>query len=139
MSGMDRRLCVLIVEDDANSLSAMARLLEQGGYYVRRAATYQQAVELAPGCDVLLADIGLPDGNGLDLMRELAGAAPGLRGIAVSGFGETLDITRASHAGFSEYLVKPVVLEHVLAAIERAWALRPAPANGNRSAMARPS
>jgi two-component system, chemotaxis family, CheB/CheR fusion protein len=138
MSGIERRLCVLIVEDDANSLSAMARLLEQGGYSVRRAATYHQALELAPGCDVLLADIGLPDGSGLDLLRELAGAAPGLRGVAVSGFGETADLTRATRAGFSEYLVKPVVLDDVLAAIERACALHK-PANGNGSGVVHPS
>jgi DNA-binding NtrC family response regulator len=138
MSGIDRRPCVLIVEDDANSLSAMARLLEQGGYTVRCAATFHQALELAPGCDVLLADIGLPDGSGLDLMRELAGAVPGLRGIAVSGFGETVDIAHASRAGFSEYLVKPVVLDAVLAAIERACALRPPP-NGHGSATVCPS
>jgi CheY-like chemotaxis protein len=124
MDGIERRLCVLVVEDDANSLSALARLLEQGGYQVRRAATYHQAIERARGCDVLLADIGLPDGNGLDLMRELA-AAHGLRGIAVSGFGESADIERATRAGFDAYLVKPVMLPDVLDAIERVCALRP--------------
>lgn len=134
MDGIERRLCVLIVEDDANSLSAMARLLEQGGYQVRRAATYHQAIELARGCDVLLADIGLPDGSGLDLVRELA-AAHGLRGIAVSGFGESADVERATRAGFSAYLVKPVMLPDVLAAIERVCALRPANGGTTREAM----
>ena len=52
---------------------------------------------------------------------------------------ETVDVARANHAGFSEYLVKPVVLEDVLAAIERACALRRSPANGNGPAVVRSS
>ena len=119
-----RPRCILLVEDHAESLSALARLLEFGGYTVRRAATYHQAMNLADGCDLLVADIGLPDGNGLDLMRELSGLY-GMRGVAVSGFAEPLDLQQAAAAGYCEYLVKPVKIGEVVEAIERASTMPP--------------
>jgi len=57
--------------------------------------------------DVLVSDIGLPDGTGLDLMRALLDLYP-IKGIALSGFGMEEDIRRSREAGFSDHLVKPV-------------------------------
>jgi CheY-like chemotaxis protein len=54
-----------------------------------------------------MSDLGLPDGSGLDLMRELS-SAYGLRGIALSGFGMDSDLEESRAAGFSRHLTKPI-------------------------------
>jgi CheY-like chemotaxis protein len=57
--------------------------------------------------DLVISDLGLPDGTGIDLMAELS-SAYGLRGIALSGYGMEEDIARGREAGFIAHLVKPV-------------------------------
>ena len=57
--------------------------------------------------DVVMSDLGLPDGSGLDLMRQLS-ADYGLRGIALSGFGMDSDLEESITAGFWRHLVKPI-------------------------------
>ena len=57
--------------------------------------------------DVLISDIGLPDGTGLDLMRQLRAKRP-VMGIALSGFGMEEDIRRSKQAGFVAHLTKPL-------------------------------
>jgi CheY-like chemotaxis protein len=71
--------------------------------------------------DLLISDIALPDGTGMELMACLH-AISGLRGIAISGFGMNGDIEKSLHAGFSEHLVKPVKLDKLEAAIDRVMA-----------------
>jgi DNA-binding response OmpR family regulator len=60
------------------------------------------------GVDLLISDIGLPDGSGLELMRELLARQPTLKGIALSGFGMEEDVRRSKEAGFYEHLTKPI-------------------------------
>jgi CheY-like chemotaxis protein len=69
--------------------------------------------------DLLISDIALPDGTGMDLMMQVR-AISNIPGIAISGFGNNGDIERSLRAGFSEHLIKPVKLEDLEAAIERA-------------------
>jgi DNA-binding response OmpR family regulator len=65
---------------------------------------------------VLISDIGLPDGTGLELMQSLR-AGHRMRGIAMSGFGMEDDVRRSLHAGFHTHLTKPVNLDLLEAAI----------------------
>jgi CheY-like chemotaxis protein len=58
--------------------------------------------------DVLLSDIGLPDGSGHDLMKQARQRQPTVRGIAFSGFGMEEDLRRSKEAGFDYHLTKPV-------------------------------
>jgi DNA-binding response OmpR family regulator len=67
----------------------------------------------------VVSDIGLPDGSGLDLMREL-GQRWGLRGIALSGYGTEDDVRRSREAGFLQHLTKPVTPRALEAAIRDA-------------------
>jgi len=60
--------------------------------------------------DLLISDIALPDGSGLDLMRELQRQQKGIKGIALSGFGTQEDVRRAKLAGFTAHSTKPVSL-----------------------------
>lgn len=55
----------------------------------------------------MISDLGLPDGNGFDLMIKLKNDY-GLRGIAVSGYGMEADFERTHAAGFGAHLVKPI-------------------------------
>ena len=60
--------------------------------------------------DLLISDIGLPDGTGLDVMQHLR-ARQGIKGIALSGFGMEEDLRRSRDAGFSRHLTKPINLQ----------------------------
>jgi signal transduction histidine kinase len=100
---------VLLVEDHADTSRVMARLLRQSGYTVETANSMSGALELADQFEpeVLISDIGLPDGTGLELMQQL-GARRRVTGIAISGYGMEQDIVRSRAAGFSHHLIKPV-------------------------------
>jgi DNA-binding response OmpR family regulator len=67
---------------------------------------------------LVISDLGLADGSGLDLMRSLH-STKGIRGIALSGFGSDEDIAASSAAGFAEHLTKPVDWSQLNAAIQR--------------------
>lgn len=112
---------VLLVEDHADTARAMARLIKQWGCVVEKADSVASAIAAANAVpfDVLITDIGLPDGSGLDLMRQLLARRP-IKGIAISGFGMEEDLRQSAQAGFAEHLVKPVdlrVLETTLARV----------------------
>jgi two-component system CheB/CheR fusion protein len=115
---------VLVVEDHLDSAKLFSRLLTLEGHTVDIAGDVHSALEL---CErntygVLLADIGLPDGSGLDLIQTLLRRCP-VRGIAISGYAYDADIQKSLDAGFAEHLTKPIDARHLFAAIERVAAL----------------
>ena len=114
-----RPLCILLVEDDRDSLSALARLVNMTGHRALAAATAEEALRLAAAqrCDVVVSDVGLPDRSGLDLMRELT-RLYGIPGIAVSGYTDAADVSECERAGFSRHLKKPVDFQKLLDAVE---------------------
>ena len=114
-----RPLCILLVEDDKDSLSALTRLLRLSGHRTLAAATAAEAVRLAAGerCDVVVSDVGLPDRSGLDLMRELS-AAYNVPGIAVSGYTDAADVRECARAGFARHLNKPIDFQALLEAVD---------------------
>ena len=77
------------------------------------------ALELAGrhAFDLLLSDLGLPDGSGHDLMRQLRQRGHKFPGIALSGYGQEEDIQRSREAGFSAHLTKPASREAVVEAV----------------------
>lgn len=117
-------LSILLVDDHADTCAALERLLTLRGHKVVTAHSIRTAIETAArdsSLDLLISDVGLPDGNGMDLLRYLRAMRP-IRGIAISGFGMDADISKSLEAGFAEHLVKPVKLEKLEAAIARAMA-----------------
>ena len=123
-------LHILLVEDHADTAEAMADLLRVRGYRVTlalsRTAGLAAAAAAADGSssiDVVVSDLGLPDGSGLDLMREISGRYH-LAGIAVSGFGTEEDIRQSREAGFAEHLTKPIDLRDLEKALQRVVAGR---------------
>jgi DNA-binding response OmpR family regulator len=109
---------VLLVEDHVDSAETLALVLSLKGYEVKVARTVKDAQRLAEGCDVMISDISLPDGSGLDLVHEVQQRLP-LRAIALSGYGTEEDQRRSLDAGFAEHLTKPVDVDKLLAAVGR--------------------
>jgi two-component system CheB/CheR fusion protein len=115
-----RTLRILLVDDHQDTCKALERLLVWRGHLVAATHNMRSAMEAAGRnqFDLLISDIALPDGTGMELMSCLR-AISGLRGIAISGFGMNGDIEKSLQAGFSEHLIKPVKLEKLEAAIDR--------------------
>jgi CheY-like chemotaxis protein len=120
LNAMERALSILVVDDQADVLRAMNRLLTSLGYEVQSAVCVQDALELARSnpFDLLISDLGLPDGTGLDLMRQVNLLRP-TKGIAVSGRGEPRDVRDCEDAGFTAHLTKPTDLPRLLATIQQ--------------------
>lgn len=114
-----RQLRVLIVEDHPETLMVMRRLLEGAGHQVSVASTVREAVDIIQGSslDLLISDLGLPDGNGLEVMRSLAKKGEA-KGIAISGYGMEDDLNRSRGAGFSAHLTKPINAEELRRVIQ---------------------
>jgi CheY-like chemotaxis protein len=121
-------LRILLVEDHADTLRYLGLILRRRGDEVTAAASLAAARRaLAGDFDLLISDIELPDGSGLDLLRELGPRA--LPAIALSGYGSEDDVRESRAAGFTVHLVKPVLAEVLDEAIGRAIRAR-SPAEG---------
>jgi PAS domain S-box-containing protein len=120
VDGPGGRVRVLLVEDHVDTARATVRLLERSGYKVAWADGVAAALRLAASrtFDIVVSDLGLPDGNGYELMHQLR-ERHGLPGIALSGFGMEGDILRGREAGFLEHLVKPVDVDTLDQSIHR--------------------
>src|SRR5205085_451162 len=117
-------LRILLVDDHEDTARAMARLLHKLGHDVTTAHTMSEALaayDRAGGTDLLISDIGLPDGSGLELIRALQSRPDvrdrPVRGIALSGFGMEDDVRKSKDAGFFEHLTKPINFQKLEAAI----------------------
>ena len=112
---------VLLVEDHEDTNRSLTQLLRRRGYHVQAANSVQSALEAASQepFDVLVSDIGLPDGSGIDLMQKLKTDRP-IFGIALTGFGMEDDLRKSHEVGFNHHLVKPVDLNRLDALIQQA-------------------
>ena len=112
---------LLLVEDHEDTNRSLTQLLRRRGYYVQSAHSVQGALEAAAQeqFDVLISDIGLPDGSGIELMQKLRRDRP-IFGIALTGFGMEDDLRKSYEVGFNHHLVKPVDLNRLDALIQQA-------------------
>jgi CheY-like chemotaxis protein len=117
------RCRVLLVEDHQDTRKVMVRLLKSFGCTVTEASSVAEALAAADRADfdVLLSDIGLPDGSGTEIMTELKTRKP-IKGIALSGYGQDSDLQRSREAGFELHLTKPVNLQTLRDSIRRVTA-----------------
>jgi CheY-like chemotaxis protein len=108
-SPMPTRGCLLVVEDHAPTRYGLQKLLTDRNFDVWGAASIAEAWSLIADIkfDLLVSDIGLPDGDGYMLMSELRDRY-GLRGIALTGFDMEDDFKLSKEAGFSAHLIKPI-------------------------------
>ena len=116
-----RPLRIFVVENHTDTLKYLSMYLEAIGHTVACAKTMAQALESLPssGCDVLISDIGLPDGDGWELLRTVQLTHP-IYAIAMSGFGMNADHARSKTAGYRHHLLKPFIPSELDAALEEA-------------------
>lgn len=100
---------ILLVEDHADTARALARLLVRRGYQVELADSVAAAIDRLQrtSFDLLLSDIGLPDGTGIELVEKVRTRSQ-IPALALSGFGMEEDVSRCKEAGFDAHLTKPV-------------------------------
>jgi len=118
-SAPPRKLTILLVDDNPQTVMAMERILRLRGFDVLTATSATQALDVARhhSFDLLISDIGLPDLSGWELMRQLREIRP-VVGIALSGFVEPDDIAKSLEAGYRLHLGKPLDLQKLLGAIQ---------------------
>jgi two-component system CheB/CheR fusion protein len=127
-----RPLRVLLVEDHGVTARMMQMVLTEAGHTIEMASDVATAMELAAQhqFDLLLSDLGLPDGNGHDLIRQLRQRGHRFPAIALSGYGQEDDIHRSYAAGFAAHVTKPASREAVLDAIASVTATEIRTSNG---------
>ena len=111
---------VLVVEDHPDSARALARLLKVLGYSVDVAMGYRegkQKVDQVP-FDLLISDLTLKDGNGLDLIRHLRAQKSTIKAIALTGLNTPRDLQNCKEAGSDAHVAKPVDFVHLKQQIE---------------------
>ena len=113
-------LSILVVEDHTDTANALAQLLDSEGHAVQTAGTVADAIGLFRDrpFDLLITDLGLPDGSGHELLGQLRQIRP-TRGIVLSGYGMDADIARSAVEGFDDHLIKPVNIRRLITAIAR--------------------
>ena len=104
-----KSLRILVVEDHGETLQTLAHLLTHFGHEISVADSTQSALEIVESkeFDVVLSDIGLPDGSGYDIISQAKRRQP-VKGVALTGFDKDEDIRRSKEAGFDFHLTKPV-------------------------------
>jgi len=114
-----KALRILLVEDHADTARLLARLLRRLGHTVHVADTVAGGLTVSERepIDLILSDLGLPDGTGMDLMRRINRSRPTVA-IALSGYGMEDDVRKSLAAGFRKHLTKPVNFNHLQEAIE---------------------
>jgi CheY-like chemotaxis protein len=114
------KLRLLLVEDHSDTREVLGTLLGASNYDVKTANGVAAALQLAAAerFDVVVSDLGLPDGTGYELMEQLRDRH-GMKGIALSGYGMDEDQRRSREVGFLDHVVKPVDIAQLLAVIER--------------------
>ncbi|MES2594676.1 MAG: response regulator [Verrucomicrobiota bacterium] len=110
---------VLLLEDHQDTRSTLTKLLTRRGYVVESASDVRSGLELARArpFDIIVSDIGLPDGNGYDFLEQL-GEARTAPAIALSGYGMDNDMSRSLKAGFVRHITKPVNFAELDTAIQ---------------------
>jgi hypothetical protein len=112
------RLRILVVEDDVDAANAMGAVLQLRGHDVVVAHSVAEGLACSRRAfDVLVSDIGLPGGTGVELVRALRQRGE-VRAVAISGFGTPEDVRASLAAGFARHLRKPVHLDALIEVVE---------------------
>jgi DNA-binding response OmpR family regulator len=112
--------CILVVEDNESLLSVIERYLRRAGHEVLTAGNATEArAALASDhqIELMIFDIGLPDGNGLDLLQEAQRGRPSMGAIAITASENDADKLRARELGVGAYITKPFSLIRMLSSV----------------------
>ena len=119
---------LLVVDDEPNIREVLRIVLEAEGYDVREAATYGEAMQLLGKTtfDLVICDIVLPDGNGLDLVRSYHAGHPDTKFVVITAHNTPAQALTALRDGAVEYLSKPFDVDELKLVVEKRMQLRSA-------------
>lgn len=112
---MPEPISILLVDDHEDTNRSLMLLLRRRGYLVESALDVASALTLAgrQTFDVLVSDVTLPDGSGIDLLSQMTLRPPRYGGIVISGYGMDEDVQRSKAAGYKAHLTKPVAVQRL--------------------------
>ncbi len=116
---------ILIVDDDTSLRTALFRALDRKGFQVITAASKQEALQLGQSerpADLVLCDLRLPDGDGIDFLTEFRKHSPQSLFIVLTGFGTIEAAVRATKCGAEHFITKPFELDEVTNLVEKTLA-----------------
>jgi two-component system nitrogen regulation response regulator NtrX len=111
---------VLVLDDEPNIGSSLRLILEREGYSVTLARTIAEAKSAAERADLLLLDVRLPDGSGIEFLRHLREREYLAPAIMISGHGTIAEAVEATRAGAFDFLEKPLGRDKVLLSLKNA-------------------
>jgi YesN/AraC family two-component response regulator/NAD-dependent dihydropyrimidine dehydrogenase PreA subunit len=113
---------VLLMEDEASVAKGLQMVLNEEGYAVDVAATGQGALEAISnnGFDILVADLRLPDMNGMEVIKQVKQQKPETEVIVITGYSSVPSAVEAMKTGVIEYLAKPFTEEEFMTKVESA-------------------
>jgi two-component system nitrogen regulation response regulator NtrX len=111
---------ILILDDEPNICRSLQMILEHAGYAVTVARSIEEGRLLAARVDAMLLDVRLPDGSGIDLLRQLREMDNPAPAVMISGHGTIADAVEATRAGAFDFLEKPLSREKVLVTLKNA-------------------
>jgi DNA-binding NtrC family response regulator len=114
---------ILIVDDESSIRVALFRALEKRGHQILTASSLTEAETLAgaeQSLDLLLVDVRLPDGNGMELMERIQKNHPHCQAIVLTGFGTIQDAVEATKRGAFHYITKPFNIDELLTLVDKA-------------------
>lgn len=108
---------ILVVEDDDGVAAAVLDALRGRGHGAFRAATAAEVPALLPDAELVLLDLGLPDGDGFEVLRTIRKASQ-VPVLVITARSAERDVVTALHLGADDYLVKPVRLKELMARVD---------------------
>ena len=111
---------ILVLDDEPNIGASLRLILEREGYSVALARSIAEARPAAERADLLLLDVRLPDGSGIDFLRQLREREFLAPAIMISGHGTIAEAVEATRAGAFDFLEKPLGRDKVLLSLKNA-------------------
>jgi DNA-binding NtrC family response regulator len=118
----DEKDSILIVDDDKVILDSLAEFLEAEGYRTHGVGSAKKAMEETrqEQYSLVITDVNLPDGSGLDLLEAVKRQHPETAVIIITGYGSIESAVQAIKLGAYDYLTKPIIDDELRLAVERA-------------------
>ena len=119
------RKSILVVDDEVSIRKALSKALEREGFQVTSVKSFEEAMAVSKdsGFHLVISDLQLPDGNGLELIKRLHAINPELASIIITGFGSVESAIQATKDGVFHYVTKPFNIDEVLVLVSKALKL----------------
>ncbi len=112
---------ILIVDDEKETLDLISEYLEEKGFALSRSASAEQAIHLVEqdGYEIAIVDLHLPGMTGSELLKHIKKIRPHIQVIMITGYGTIRDAVECMKLGASDFITKPILLDHLHLTISR--------------------